>query len=600
MKTKILCFLMILACVSCAKDEVEFPGSITGCVTDAVTGEPLQTAHVVLTPGGASTTTGSDGTYEYKNLTPGQYNIQVSKAGYVTETKHIDVPSGETASGDIVLQPLRDIALSTYTLNFGKTYTTLSFEIKNNGSTKFNWSISGLEKVEWLEVSPLTGSLEPGKSNAVNVVLLRDKLTKNEETSILINANNESVALRITADATSATARTWASYPESIDFGAKNETSTLSLYSYNGSTDYTLSTKGEASWLRLGKTSGTIAQYKEGDNSTIESVALTVDRTALAAGSYECVVVAKSDLGELQIPVKMTVASSGTGDNSGDNNGNGSAGTTGSGEILTCDSELQFTFNGCTISGTTATINYTVVYTGAGDKEFGIYEPASGGGNGYVFDDLGNEYYAGVQVSVGTSGPAWRADRTIPSGVPVKCSIVVKNVDANASSFPAVKLHVYGTDIDDGYLRLKNVAIEGRSKYSAPASTVEGGIVPCDADLQFAFANIVRTATTVTINYMVTYTGISAEDMEFGVYATGEQGGYMYDSLGNEYSAQVSVGCDNPTWRSSAIIPSGVPVKCSIVVKNVNADVSMFSAIKLKAYGTDIDEPYLEFHNVKI
>lgn len=591
MKTKILCFLMILACVSCAKDEVEFPGSICGCVTDAVTGEPLQSAHVVLTPGGASTTTGSDGTFEYKNLTPGQYNIQVSKAGYVTETKYIDVPSGEMASGDIVLQPLRDIELSTYSLNFGKTYTTLSFEIKNNGSSKFNWSISGLEKVEWLEITPLTGSLEPGKSNAVKVVLLRDKLTKNEETSILINANNESVALRITADASSSTARTWAAYPESIDFGAKNETSTLSLYSYNGATDYTLSVNGDASWLRLGKTSGTIAQYQEGDNSTIEAVALSVDRTGLSAGNYECVVVAKSDLGELQIPVKMTVSNSGTGDNPGSGTG-----TTGAGEIISCDADLQFTLDGCTISGTTATINYTVVYTGSGDMDFKIYE--SGHGASYVFDDLGNEYI-GADVSVGAAGPDWVAGKTLPSGVPVKCSIVVKNVDTNASLFSAIKLRVDGTNIDDGFLRLKNVAIGDRGKYNAPASTVEGEIVSCDADLQFEFSNVVRTATTVTLNYMVTYTGVGSEDVEFKVYYP-NNGGYLYDNLGNEYNASVSVGGDTPDWVSGAIIPTGVPVKCSIVVKNVNANASMFSAIKLKVDGTNIDEQYLEFKNVKI
>ena len=59
---------VILVTASCAKDEVDLTGSVYGKVTDAFTGEPLQSAMVTLTPGGLSTTTGSDGVYEFKSL----------------------------------------------------------------------------------------------------------------------------------------------------------------------------------------------------------------------------------------------------------------------------------------------------------------------------------------------------------------------------------------------------------------------------------------------------------------------------------------------------------------------------------------------------
>lgn len=92
--------------VSCAKDEVETTGSIYGIVNDSVTGEPIKAGIVTLNPGGKSTTTGSDGRYEFNEMTPGQYTIQISKTGYVTNTKRVTVVAGEMESGDLLLSPI--------------------------------------------------------------------------------------------------------------------------------------------------------------------------------------------------------------------------------------------------------------------------------------------------------------------------------------------------------------------------------------------------------------------------------------------------------------------------------------------------------------
>ena len=681
----LICLSLIFVTASCAKDEIDLTGDVYGKVTDAFSGEPLQSANVTLSPGGYSTTTGSDGAYEFRDLEQGEYDIQVSKAGYITNNKRVLVSVGGVATGDIVLEPERELQLSVSTLNFGKTNTSLPFEIRNNGSKKCDWNISGLDDVDWLEFNPSAGTLDAGKSNAVKVLLLRDKLTESKEATVLINANKESVALKIIAEVEAKTskialststlnfgkeyssltfdvknignagnvnwditnidvdwitvspksgttamgkssvvkvdldrnkltensttniivncdgeslpvtinaevksARTWAAYPTMIDFGT-NSTSSVTLYSYNGKTDYTLSVRGTSSWLKLSKTSGTIPEYIDG--SSVETIALNVDRTGLSAGTYECELVAQSDLGELAIPVKMTVPTS------GGNSGTGSE-TTCSGEIISCDADLQFTLNSCTVSGTTATINYTVTYTGSGDVELGLERPGYSSWSSYIYDDLGNQY-TDVTVSVGNKSGSW-VSNTIPSGVPVKCSIVVKNVDANASMFSSIKLHSFGDNIDEEYLRFKNVAISGRNKYNAPASTVEGEFVSCDNEIQFAFTNIVKTATTVTINYTATYTG--SGDVELGLERPGYSSwsSYMYDDLGNQYTNEVTVSIGNKSggWVRN-VIPSGVPVKCSIVVKNVDANASMFQSIKLHSFGDNIDEEYLYLNKVK-
>lgn len=61
------CFLLFGGMLhSCAKDEVETMGTIYGIVNDSDNGEPVQDAHVSLTPYGKTINTGSDGSYEFQ------------------------------------------------------------------------------------------------------------------------------------------------------------------------------------------------------------------------------------------------------------------------------------------------------------------------------------------------------------------------------------------------------------------------------------------------------------------------------------------------------------------------------------------------------
>lgn len=100
--------LIIVAILSaCGHDIEDLQGTILGKVTDSSTGESLAGCIITITPGTTSRTTGSDGYFEFQDLTPQQYEIQVRKDGYHSDTKLITIVAGQTASGDIVCENQR-------------------------------------------------------------------------------------------------------------------------------------------------------------------------------------------------------------------------------------------------------------------------------------------------------------------------------------------------------------------------------------------------------------------------------------------------------------------------------------------------------------
>ena len=64
---------MLLLCFGCSESEVDTFGGIYGIITDVETKEAVRGADVVLAPGNISSTTSTDGRYEFTSLEPGQY-----------------------------------------------------------------------------------------------------------------------------------------------------------------------------------------------------------------------------------------------------------------------------------------------------------------------------------------------------------------------------------------------------------------------------------------------------------------------------------------------------------------------------------------------
>lgn len=189
--------MLIIALCSCTKDEVETNGAIYGIVNDADNGEPIKDAHVALNPSGKTANTGSDGRYEFLDLEPGQYTIQITKTGYKTNTKRINVIAGEQASGDMVLSRGESrIKLSTRSLNFTGKSTSKTFTIENIGTSgSASWSVTVSDS--WLSVTPVSGTTASGKSSTVVVNVDRSKITEDVTTNLIVEADGESLPVEV-------------------------------------------------------------------------------------------------------------------------------------------------------------------------------------------------------------------------------------------------------------------------------------------------------------------------------------------------------------------------------------------------------------------
>jgi uncharacterized protein YfaP (DUF2135 family) len=95
------------------------PGTITGIVTNALTGQPIAGATVQVDGTGASTTTGSDGRFVLNGVPSGDRNLRTSASGFVTETRTVTVVAGGSVDQSIALTPGRPGGEITIVLTWG-------------------------------------------------------------------------------------------------------------------------------------------------------------------------------------------------------------------------------------------------------------------------------------------------------------------------------------------------------------------------------------------------------------------------------------------------------------------------------------------------
>lgn len=100
-----LCLMALPLLFSCSKEEADSFGTLYGVVSDTQTGDPLSNVTVTLSPGGTTKITGSDGLFEYSDLTPQQYTITVQKSGYQTNRKNVTAVVGEKVQANITMAP---------------------------------------------------------------------------------------------------------------------------------------------------------------------------------------------------------------------------------------------------------------------------------------------------------------------------------------------------------------------------------------------------------------------------------------------------------------------------------------------------------------
>lgn len=189
--------ILVLLVVGCKKkkDETISPGSIYGTVTDKATGDCVPTAGVELMPKGLKTVTGSDGSFQFTQIDPGDYNLYVTKAGYQDlKSSTITVNPGETAKGDVQieklpasLQILDNNGDPITELNFGGDAGIISktFKIYNKGTESFRFEIN--KYVDWIEsIIPQTGTVPVNGNCPIVLKINRDNLVDGLNTSSII------------------------------------------------------------------------------------------------------------------------------------------------------------------------------------------------------------------------------------------------------------------------------------------------------------------------------------------------------------------------------------------------------------------------------
>ena len=146
---------------------------VQGTVTDANDGGPV-TARIRALQGGnivRQTSTDSQGRYLLQ-LPLGTYTVEASATNYSTETSQVVLDQeDEFVTRDFVLRTARAEVSPTsleLTVPVGQTRTR-RLDVSNTGSLDMSWTF--FDDVSWLSESPTSGTLAPGRSQAVDVTV---------------------------------------------------------------------------------------------------------------------------------------------------------------------------------------------------------------------------------------------------------------------------------------------------------------------------------------------------------------------------------------------------------------------------------------------
>ena len=196
-------FSFILVCVltifSCSQDDpIATKGNIYGKVTEAVTGQLISGAQVAVSGIQQTTTTGQNGTYQFNELTAGQYQVIVSKSGYVNDSKTLTVVPEKTTTGDFVLE--KDLpTISSNALVFNNETKNATLTLKNTRSGAMNFSIESSKA--WLKANPLSGAIQAFNQKIITVSAeIQNIPYGNYQEYIVINVGEASKSIPVQLD----------------------------------------------------------------------------------------------------------------------------------------------------------------------------------------------------------------------------------------------------------------------------------------------------------------------------------------------------------------------------------------------------------------
>jgi len=264
-----------------------------------------------------------------------QVNVTVDRgnlaAGTFTGTITVSSNGGTKTIAVSASKEVPDLAVSVTTLDFGTSETSKTFTISNIGNGTLTWNVS--EDQSWISATPTSGSTTT-QATQVNVTVDRSNLAAGTFTgTITVSSNGGTKTIAVSA---SKEVPDLAVSVTTLDFGT-SETSKTFTISNIGNGTLTWNVSEDQSWISASPTSGSTTTEQD-------QVAVTIDRSNMAPGTYSGTVTVTSNGGTKTVSVQAISQSTGQlvayypfNGNANDESGNGYNGTEYGNPTLTAD-----------------------------------------------------------------------------------------------------------------------------------------------------------------------------------------------------------------------------------------------------------------------
>ena len=235
-------------------------GKVMGTISDyANANSPIAGATVTLASTGESKTTGSDGRYEFKDLSPGVYTITVSANNYEGAKKDVNIEANKTVTCDFQLQKgATDVEVTPQNLTYASDVDQLSFTIKNGSSSTQQYTLSNVP--DFVSVSSSTGMISSRGSEAITVTVLnRKQITDRKNAQMKVTVGNNAFIVNITVEPYQSESVNVDISPTTLNFDKSTEQLTFTITSKNNrSLDYEIT--NDLSIIAVSPTKGTLRE----------------------------------------------------------------------------------------------------------------------------------------------------------------------------------------------------------------------------------------------------------------------------------------------------------------------------------------------------
>lgn len=243
-------------------------------------------------------------------------------------------------------------------------------------------------------------------------------------------------------------------------------------------------------------------------------------------------------------------------------------------------------YTSCAANGNNVHINFVITNTTTSELKLYL-NPGSEMSCAYDSKNAKHE----VKFGLGGKELGFYEERVLPSNVPVKGMLIVKDVDRTIKQINSavIKGKANGTDF----------SVTVPTQVIATTKNTNADNIVCSLpSLQFNFQKCVRVGDNVEITAVLKNLG--GKEMEIETY---HKDPTIYDGDGESYELNRDASpVGKALWKSYTNInmpTGGIPVKAKFTIKGVSTSATEFSIVKLP-FTVDHNEYYIEFRNQPI